>query len=310
MYLSNETNQRIRYLLREMPTYKEFKDITEEDINLIKQQIESFKKHHIYTTGTIGYELYVYTKAIDFVAYPSVRNTKTFNQKILFLIYCCDPELKLLKTYLSTGFLTNKDIEKYDDEVDRTILLRLRKKQENFFYAKLDKEIGFTDTMLFKFEKDLFDNFLAKNELVKGVKASYLSDLLDYKKDFSFDSISLERLSELALISENYIDTLEKEESLRTRACTAAYNILFRPHLFGLNSYEEQIAFFILCIDKNLDALQIFNNEATIHRIKEESLLNVGIYSKDLIEYEKKYHQKFVPDKIVSDWQLMKKKDS
>ena len=99
MYLSNETNQRIRYLLREMPNYKEFKDITEEDINLIKEEIKAFKKYHIYTTGTIGYELYVYTQAIDFVSYPTARNTKTFNQKILFL----KVHLKILNILINIG---------------------------------------------------------------------------------------------------------------------------------------------------------------------------------------------------------------
>ena len=82
----------------------------------------------------------------------------------------------------------------------------------------------------------------------------------------------------------------------------ATYITTNQMQLIGLNTFAEQLAFYILVVDPNLDMLRIYEEESMIPNVEERIIEEFGYYNAELIKIEKKFHQRFCPSKKLSVW--------
>ena len=157
----------------------------------------------------------------------------------------------------------------------------------------------FDDLKLLKFEEQFFKRFYSKKELITQVGQHnedgflLLAGLVD-----SFDNITDERFKEL-------IETAQAWNAIvpdKHKTKTATYSATKQKDLLGLTTLTEQFAFYILAVDPNLDMLRIYEEESMIPTTQERIEEAFGYYNPALITLEKKYHQRFCPDKKVSIW--------
>ena len=82
----------------------------------------------------------------------------------------------------------------------------------------------------------------------------------------------------------------------------ASYNITNQKKLLGLTTSAEQLALFILLVDSNLDMLKIYEEESMVKNIKERIIEQFGFFEPELLTLERKFHDRFCPDKKLSPW--------
>lgn len=258
--------------------FKRFENISSEKFKeLLIKAIAFNKKKIIYNYHCASsQELYFYTELLQYLTKPNIfEEFSSFDEKILFLIFCIDPECIIYRSYL---------------------------KQENKNWTiKVREQIGICDKKLLVFEKE----FVNKYFLVTEVNIDHSRLLLLLSKNIQnfndIDDISFNKIKEI-LICWQEIPNNQKDYK------TSAYNVLYQSRLLNLNGIKEKIIFFIMSIDPNLRMLQIYNDECMIERIEKACIDEFGFYSQELIRLESLYHSKFCHDLEIDTWTKQKKK--
>lgn len=282
-------------------SFNNFKGLTMEDVEQIKERIATKRKNiDAKTTLNDISGLTNYINTLRYLTNPTIsQELKTFDERILYLILSCDPELELMKTFISSEITPASHIEDEENETKRQELQTRRKQELNEFKNSVRSKIGFYDSRLLRYESLLSRGLFRKNGLVSDVKIPSLKSLLaraELIKNLNIiTDISLLRLRS---IQKRWIDEAKDPKDLNS----LAYNLLNRYKDLHIYNVEEQIIVFMLIADPNLDLLRFFEEESNYKQIKARSLQELGFYNKELINVEQLYHDKFEPNRILSAW--------
>lgn len=282
-------------------SFNRFKSITKEDLDRIKKDVEKFLSNISDSRKNASQELKgseIYVRALQYITAPTITNgMRSFDEKIIFIIYCIDPELLMYKIYLSTNL--NKSSTAVSSVNTPSVEQSPNLKDYN---EQISKLIGITDPYILKYEERFFNKFHKDETLVKGVKNNRVKKLLAYAPIVtSLDKVSEERYKELVSLAHNW-EEQNNYDDYNTRLSTIVYNILSQPKVLGLKTMVEQFILFILIIDPNLEMLRIYEEESMIPVIKKQIQERFGFFNQHLINIERQYHQRFCPELEVSSW--------
>lgn len=226
----------------------------------------------------------------------------SFDEKIYLLITCVDPELITLREYLKTDLET---IREFDSKKAQRQYNIERKKEILLFETRIREKLGFYDKYIIKYETKFYDRFIL-NKPSQSIKKDYSKIILNsiiYYSDFS--SISKERLTELQLIADNWLNSQSDKTNIYL---TSSYSIIYQTDLLELNDAIEKLTFFILVNDSNLKALTIYEEENKLEAVKKRCLEELGFFDLNLIKAEIVYHNTFYPEQEVSPFSIAKKR--
>lgn len=276
---------------------KRFSELTEENLANISKKI--YKKEEI-AEDTKAAKLDRYIKTLLYLTNPNIHfDLKTYDERLAYLILATDPELITFKEFLKIHLPSISSISNIENQKERTMALEERHQILQQFETAVREQIGFYDVKLLKFEEQFFKRFYSKKELITQVGQHnedgflLLAGLVD-----SFDNITDERFKELIETAQAWNTIVPDKHKTKT----ATYSATKQKDLLGLTTLTEQFAFYILAVDPNLDMLRIYEEESMIPTTQERIEEAFGYYNPALITLEKKYHQRFCPDKKVSIW--------
>lgn len=284
--------------------YKRMKNVTQEKIDeiidkMIPEFEEFFKEHNksMYFYDSRGSH---YLDCIQYLLYNFKCKELTYDEKVLFLILCCDPECKILDNYENTEIMSKDEI--LDAELpDREFLNDKRNSQIEGFKSRCRSDVGFFDTDIISFERDYVNKILKKTDFNTKINKDYTSNLLNMFKDDSFIKISdtdFKRVSDTAMF---YLSSVSNNTSAITSNA-----ILFQNDILKLRNNAERFIFFILVIDPELDAYKIYEDHCNMKKMKPVFIERFGFYEPLLIQIEKKYHELYCPDMFISEWTIKK----
>lgn len=298
---------RIKFFQRKRDT-NNFKNITEEQIKLIKEDIENRNK--LYPENISKQELYIRTLA--YLTSINIHSKyKTFDERVLFLILTIDPHLTIAKMYLESPLITlyeSKNMVIPDKEEDEEEYLEYQEKKEthNYTLARIKtymfEKFGITDQDFVYFERIFYFSHILKDQLATNIKSNQIKELMDKAITVrSYDKYTDEEYQQAITLAQQYISIQPDYQNPNT----VAFNLLKQNKLIGGNQTFKQIfLLFILIYDPDLKAYQIYLDESTKKRCKKRMKEELGFYSEELIRLEKLYHKRFTPDKIISIWQI------
>ena len=269
---------------RETSLFNYFKDIDISQIERIYNLSNNFlnnnrgdirSKNYVnllkYLSTPFGKDRIVRTREEIYNAIP------TYDEYLAFIITGCDPDCELFKTYISA-----------DNSLSNNEKINLAR-----------KKVGFFSKRFLLAEKYYF--FKYKNELLIDVrvdKSKFIGNAYEYID--SFDKVTLEKFDDISKKALLFRYATNDE----SRLTTCLYDIIYQPNLLDLNSIDERIVFLIAAIDPELKLLTIYEEECRTEFIKKRALEEVGFYDKSLIDFERKYKDRFMPDKKLSSWSL------
>ncbi len=279
-----------RHLYDRSGEYKAFKDI---DKNVMKRVRDKIK---ILDFNRLG----CYIDTLKYLTNPSIHTEfPTYDERIFFLIQSVDPDLFMYKEFVSAGVISKAKIENASDFEEKEFLSNIRRNQLNDYISKVRNKMGFFDYKLLSYETDLC-RFLYKDKLNSSIKIDYIEKLFNKSNLInSFNNIDNDRLEKLNIISRQWYEKANNPKDYNT----LAYNILTKSKALELDSYEEQLLLFIIVADPNLKLLDIYEEESKYNMIKKRSLVELGFYNKKLISLEKKYHERFYPEKKIKKFE-------
>lgn len=283
---------------------KRFQDMSEEQLVEIAKKI--YRKKEITQENNSYYhqrsisKLDRYQRTLLYLTNPNIHmDIKTFDERLAYLIMVADPELITFKEYLKRNIMSIQQISRIEDEAERERLFTERSQTLNEFETTVREQIGFFDVRLLKYEELFFKRFYNERELITEVGQNNEDNFLLYSVLVnSFDSISDQRYEELVEKAQTWLSLVPDKH--RTKVAT--YSITNQKKLLGLNTMTEQLAFFILVTDPNLDMLRIYEEESMMPNVEERIIEAFGYYNKELLSLEKKFHTRFCPDKKLSIW--------
>ncbi len=283
---------------------KRFQDMSEEQLVEIAKKI--YRKKEITQENNSYYhqrsisKLDRYQRTLLYLTNPNIHmDIKTFDERLAYLIMVADPELITFKEYLKRNIMSIQQISRIKDEAERERLFTERSQTLNEFETTVREQIGFFDVRLLKYEELFFKRFYNERELITEVGQNNEDNFLLYSVLVnSFDSISDQRYEELVEKAQTWLSLVPDKH--RTKVAT--YSITNQKKLLGLTTMTEQLAFFILVTDPNLDMLRIYEEESMMPNVEERIIEAFGYYNKELLSLEKKFHTRFCPDKKLSIW--------
>lgn len=250
-------------------------------------------------------KLELYQNTLQYLTTPPVYlNLRTFDERIAYLIMMTDPNLVTFKEFLKTDLISLSDIDKTESQKEKNVLRKTREQTISTYKSIVREKIGFFDVKLLKYEELFFKRFFNEKELVTEVGSNNQDSLITKAKFLKdFNSISDDRYEELVSVAQTWLSLIPDKYNSKV----ATYSVTKQKKLLGLTNSTEQLALFILLVDSNLDMLKIYEEECTFENIEERIINNFGYFNKDLIALERKFHDRFCPDKELSVWSKIKK---
>lgn len=291
-----------RFYLKERSS-NGFSDLSEDRLSEIAKRVykrqEMMEDSPVRRTERLS-KLERYQKTLQYLTSPQIHlEYKTFDEKLAFLIMMVDPELVTYKEFLKINLMSSSELFKVEDRKERERLMDLRNQTVSRYESTVREKIGFYDPRLLKYEELFFKKFYNDKELVTDVRMNN-QDALMLRARFikSFDSISDERYDELVELSQLLLSlVLDKYNT-----SLATYSVVDQKRLLGLKNSYEQLALFVLLVDSDLDILRIYEEESRMQNVEERIKEQFGYYNTVLLSLERKFHNRFCPDKKVSVW--------
>lgn len=290
-------------------SFKKFDELDEEQLSTISKKVYKMEENMIsnlsHSSAKISkYERY--QKALHYLTNHRIYfDLKTFDERIAFLIIMVDPNLVTFKEFLKIDLISTSEIDKLEDELDKNRLNMLRKQNLSKYESAVREKIGFFDIKLLKYEEIFFKKFFSEKELITEIERNNLNNLIIKAKLLkNFNNISQERYEELIFIANTWLLLVKEKKNHKI----AAYNITNQYKLLGLNNIQEQLALFILLIDNNLDMLRIYEEESRMKIIEKRIIEEFGYYNEELLVLERKFHDRFCPEKELSIWSKVKRR--
>lgn len=282
--------------------FKEFKGLNIEDLVRIankiyyKQEINQLTPQRFYPKD----KLTKYTDTLTYLTNPLIHTEiPSYDERIIFLIMSADPDLISFKEFLKSNIIPLQSIEKEKDPIKKEELNEQRKNAILDLQSRIRKQIGFYDSKLIRYEEIYFKKFISELEIINKVKQDNITKLLAIMPFItSLDSITDVKYQELQKKAEIWHSLTNCENDLYT----AAYSCVQQTQTIGLENILEQLVFFILISDPELNALKIYEEESRTDIIKERITEELHYYNPNLIKLESIYHARFCPDKELSPW--------
>ena len=245
-----------------------------------------------------------YEKTMQYLTNPYIHlELKTFDERAAYLIIMSDPNLVIFKEFLKLNLMSLDEISKVDDEDERELLKQKRRKIIATYESIVREKIGFFDPKLLKYEELFFKKFLNEKELITEVRTNNQNSIITRAKTLKdFNDISDERYKELLDTAQTWFALVPDKFNLKV----ATYSVINQKKLLGLNNTAEQLALFILLIDSNLDMLRIYEEESMMQNVEARIIEQFGYFDQELLILERKFHNRFCPDKKLSVWTMIK----
>ena len=289
--------------------FKRFLELSEEQLSTLSKMVykmqEKMSTNLSQKTKSIS-KLERYQKAMQYLTNPHIHlDLKTFDERIAYLIMMTDPNLVMFKEFLKIDLISVTDIAKVEDEKERNSLKIIRKQTISTYENAVREKIGFFEVKLLKYEEIFFKKFFNEKELITEVKNNNQDNLMIKAKSLKdFNSISDERYKELVNIAKTWLSLAPEKYNYKI----ASYSVINQNKLLGLTSSAEQLALFILLIDSNLDMLRIHEEESMMNNTKRRIIEQFGYFNIEFLILERKFHDRFCPDKKLSIWSITKKR--
>lgn len=287
---------------------KRFLELSEEDLVLLSKKV--YKKEEIMDDvllqGTKNMSnLERYRRTLQYLTSPLIGlEFRTFDERIAFLIMMVDPNLVTFKEFLKTDLISLEEIEKVADDKEKCRLRNIRSQTISAYETSVREKIGFYDVKLLKYEELYFKRFFGEKELVTEVNSHNQDSFIKRSKLLKdFNSISDERYERLTDLAQIWLSVAPDKFNSKV----ATYSVTNQKKLLGLNNLAEQLTLFILLVDPNLNMLKIYEEECMIKNTERRTIEEFGYFNMDLISLERKYHDRFCPNKQVSIWSKVKK---
>ena len=295
-----------RFYLKERSS-NGFSDLSEDRLAEIAKRVykrqEMMEDSPIRRTERLS-KLERYQKTLLYLTSPQIHlEYKSFDEKLAFLIMVVDPELVTYKEFLKINLMSSSELFKVEDRKERERLMDLRNQTVSGYESTVREKIGFYDPRLLKYEELFFKKFYNDKELVTDVRMNN-QDTLMLRARFikSFDSISDERYEELVELSQLLLSLVPDKYN----TSLATYSVIDQKKLLGLKNSYEQLALFVLLVDSDLDMLRIYEEESRMQNVEDRIKEQFGYYNTVLLSLERKFHNRFCPDKKVSVWTKIK----
>lgn len=244
-------------------------------------------------------KLSIYYDTLIYLTNNLIHTQYTFDERIIFLIMTVDPELISFKEFLNTELIPTKTIADTTNPKEKATLILKRDEQLKEMQNRIRTKIGFYDANLIAYEKEYFKIFLKEKELIRKVKQDYATSFLSSISIIkSLNSVTEERKKELEEKAFEWISLTNAQNDIKT----AAYSVSTQHKTIGLKTITEQIVFFILIADSNLDMLRIYEEESKMDIVEERIIEQFGYFNINIIKLEKIYHERFCPTKRLSPW--------
>lgn len=282
---------------------KSFTELTEEQLSAISQKVYAMQEAINSSTPhnkNMNLKLENYHRTLQYLTNPNIHlEFKSFDERVAFLIMMSDPNLVMFKEFLKLDLTSVNDIAKVESIKERNRLNNLRNQSLAVYQAAVREKIGFFDIKLLKYEELFFKRFFSENELITEVESNIRDNfIVKVKAVKDFNSITEQRYKELTDIAQYWLSAVNHKGNIKT----AAYSVTNQRKLLGLNTLEEQLALFILISDGNLDMLRIYEEESRTKAIEEKISEQFGYYNPELLVLERKFYNRFCPDKVLSIW--------
>lgn len=298
---------RTKFYQREVCS-KNFLELSDEQLSILSKKVyrwqELMTDHKVYFSDRMC-KLERYQNTLEYLISPLIHHElPTFDERIAFLIMMTDPNLVTFKEFLKFDLISLVDISKIEDRNERALLMKKRNRTISSYEYSVREKIGFFDVKLLKYEEMFFKRFFNEKELITEVEINSQDNLMNEAKLLKdFSSISDKRFSELSIIAQTWLSLVPEQFNSKV----AAYSVTNQKRLLGLNSLAEQVALFILLIDSDLNMLSIYEEESKIQHIEERIKEQFGYYNIELLILERKFHDRFCPDKKISFWSKTRK---
>jgi len=289
--------------------FKRFLELSEEQLSTLSKMVykmqEKMSTNLSQKTKSIS-KLERYQKTLQYLTNPHIHlDLKTFDERIAYLIMMTDPNLVMFKEFLKIDLISITEITKIKDEKERNRLKIIRKQTISRYENAVREKIGFFDVKLLKYEEIFFKKFFNEKELITEIENNNQDNLMIKAKSLKdFNSISNERYKELVNIAKTWLSLAPEKYNYKI----ASYSVINQNKLLGLTNTAEQLALFILLIDSNLDMLRIHEEESMMNNTKRRIIEQFGYFNIELLVLERKFHDKFCPDKKLSIWSKTKKR--
>ena len=286
---------------------KRFTDLDEEQLSFLAKRVykmqEKMADNQMQNFNRIP-KLDRYYKTLQYLTNPLIHlELKTYDERMAFMIMMCDPNLVIFKEFLKLDLVSKNEIEEEKDP-NKKVQLQQKRSEALLEYENVVREkIGFFDAKLLKYEEMYFKTFFGEKELITEVKNNN-HDYLMFKAKLlkNFNGVTDERYEELKEVAQTWLSLCNQEQNINA----ASYSVNNQKNLLGLKNTAEQLTLFILLVDSELDMLRIFEEESKMPIIEERIIEQFGYFDKELLILEKKYHDRFCPDKELSIWTKQK----
>lgn len=281
---------------------KKFSELSEKQLSIISKKVYKMQE----TMKESISKLERYQKTIQYLTNPYIYlDLKTFDERIAYLIMITDPNLITFKEFLKIDLINLSEINKVKDEKERNHLKNIRNQKISAYESTVREKIGFFDIKLLKYEEMFFKKFFNEKELIIEIGNNNQNNLMNQAKTLkNFNNISDKRYEELVYIAQTWLSLAPKKHNSKI----AVYSVTNQNKLLGLTNLAEQLTLFILLIDNNLDMLKIYEEESMMKDIEERIIEEFGYFNIELLILERKFHDRFCPDKNLSIWSKEKKR--
>lgn len=279
--------------------FKSYNTISIEDKKQIETEAQQFKDNYYKEKSRPKTEIKLYERVLMYLTTPpAIFKYKSFDEKVLFLISCIDPKLEVFNTYLKFDIPSIEDIKSLPS-TQQIEAEKNRQSKINELKTTIASKIGINNLKLLKYESVIYRRY--HRNFVVNVNGNFLKKLFEHAKEVNnFNEINDFDITRINMMTKYYLAKTDND----TTPNTLAFNILTQKSRLLLQSYCEEIAFFITVNDPEFQLLKIYEEESTIQNIKKRALAELGYFNQDLLRLEKQYHQKFYPDKKISSWSL------
>lgn len=287
--------------------FKKFLELDEKQLSILSKKVYGMQELMIHTMSHksgIMSKLERYQRTLQYLTNPYIcSDLKTFDERVLFFIMMTDPNLVTFKEFLKINLISMSEIAKIKDEKERSCLNKTRNQIISTYESSVREKIGFFDVKLLKYEEIFFKKFFNEKELITEVGSNNQSNFIIRAKLLkNFNNISDERYEELISVAQNWLSLVPEKYNYKV----AAYSVTNQKKLLGLTNLEEQLALFVLLIDGELDMLRIYEEESMVKNIERRIVEQFGFFDEDLLVLEKKFQDRFCPDKKLSVWSKTK----
>ena len=286
MSMRIDTEQMSRKFFQYDVRFKNYDEINKEKIDELQERVKRFEDSILIDLSekSLVYKLDRYGRTL---AYLTHHHNLTFDEKMIFLIMTVDPECLAFKEFKKVEIIPQRQIDTIEDTKLRNNAFKDNEARKMGLQHDIREKIGFFDHRLIKFEDLYLRKF--KNELLEECANDFGDNL--FRHNFDFSSIDENTYTYVKNRVDWYRSVYQNYDIK-----TIIYHILFQNNILRLKSREQQVLFFFLFADPDLNNLVIYNEESKWELIEARIREEFGYYNPHMLFVESAYQKVCVPE--------------